>query len=163
MLYTLSPSIKVINGYKTGMVYDSCAEKLFEIDKITARILLKIKVFNSVSEIRSLFRRQLSHQKYKDSDIDTIISKLLNNNVFVKANHAKLLPKFQFKTIPPENPSRSKIEIIGKCNFKCKHCYASANSGCSQIPKEKVLSLIAELKSLNVRTIQLKSQRTAHY
>ena len=154
MLYTLSPSIKVINGYKTGMIYDSFAGKLFEIDKITAGILLKANVFNSVCEIRNLFRKQLSCQKYKDSEIDIIISKLLNNNVFVKANQASLLPKFKLKIIPPENPSRSKIEITGKCNFRCKHCYALANADCPEIPKDKILLLITELNTLNVKKIQ---------
>lgn len=153
-MYCISPSIRIVVGYKASVIYDSRKRKLFEVDNDVGRILSKIRKFDSIDEVRALLKGSLAGSQYEERDLDIIISKLLHNEVYVPSNIAGSLPDFSFHIIPPETPERSKIEISGRCNFRCPHCYASATEDNTEIPREKVLSLIEELASLGVRKIQ---------
>ena len=153
-MYNLSPCIRLVNGYKSAVIYDSVDKKIYEISKDVGKLIIQNKNVSSKEHFEKLCRREFKNHLFKKDDFKKLVLNIFENKLYVRTCDISSIPEFKFDILPSEKPSRSKIEITGKCNFSCKHCYASGGPNLHQISKVKIISLIEELHLLGVKFVQ---------
>jgi len=153
-MFSISPSIRIVSGYKCCIIYDSDNKKVYEINKDLGRLILKTKKFSSFEQFRGICQNSLQHIYSEKLNINSIISKIRAHNIYILETQRALKPEFKFDIVPPEKPHRSKIEITSSCNLRCQYCYAYTNAQNCQIPKQKVVDIIKELSDLGVKHIE---------
>lgn len=153
-MFYLSPSLRIVNGYKYCTIYDSDEKKVYEVNKDLGNLILKTKKFDSFDQFKIIVQNNLAHIYSDSSNVNSVISKIRTRKIYIPETLLELKPKFKFDSAPPKKPYRSRIEITSKCNLKCKYCYASTNSQHNEIAKQKVIKLIEELSALGIKHIE---------
>lgn len=92
-------------------------------------------------------------------DVEEFIEEQVENEFLSISPEKTEKVEIHYRKSMPPHLSDVLVEITGKCNLYCKHCFNSKfnSEECQEeiMTKEQILHLIEELDNLNVRRIQL--------
>ena len=153
-MFCLSPSIRIVDGFRSYVIYDSAARNAYEVNKELAELITRTKRFSSFEQFRAICRESLHRTRFSEPQLARLVEEIRKNGIYVPEPQLSSSPEFEFYVIPPKRPRRSKIEVTGDCNLMCRHCYARSGTQSRRLPRQEVVSSIKELRSLGVDFVE---------
>lgn len=140
MFFVIDNNIEIIDGAKNSCIYNLNTGKLYIIDSIFKKNLLKVLEM----EERDL-----------DIKLKEIRDNLINEKILV--NPTNLSSKINISDYSLPKITFAWIEITQNCNLRCKHCYenSDANINKNDMSISDFIKVINRLEEEHIKNIQL--------